>query len=135
MGLRKKCETLIIESIISSRARAIKNWKLSLKVVSPFIKVAKEKLNALHKDAVLMFAIKSQKKIIFSILTFFLVSGISYVNSEDIVRDAREGEDVTLECRFPPPSMDSLSYYWIRQSKTGHDNVAIRETPFDPNYK
>ncbi|XP_050294369.1 cell adhesion molecule DSCAM-like isoform X2 [Anthonomus grandis grandis] len=65
-----------------------------------------------------------------------LILGICYVSAEEITLDAREGEDVTLECRFPPPSMQSLSYYWIRQSKTkGHDNVAIKDTPFDPNYK
>ncbi|XP_048524239.1 contactin-2 [Dendroctonus ponderosae] len=64
-----------------------------------------------------------------------LFSGACGVHSEEVVRDAREGQDVTLECRFPPTSVGSLSYYWIRQSKTGHDNVAIKETPFDPNYK
>lgn len=73
-------------------------------------------------------------------LRWFLVSiflsGICLVGSEDIVKDAREGEDVTLECRFSPQSSsDILSYYWIRQTKYSHDNVAIKDTPFAPNYR
>lgn len=71
----------------------------------------------------------------FWILILLLDTNI--ISSEDIVKDARESEDVSLECRFPPPppTVDSLSYYWIRQSKNSHDNVAIGGTPFDPNYK
>ncbi|KAL1506126.1 hypothetical protein ABEB36_005549 [Hypothenemus hampei] len=68
------------------------------------------------------------------IVTIFIL-GFLCASCEEIIKDAREGEDVRLECRFQPPSMGSLSYYWIKQSKTGHDNVAIKDTPFDPNYK
>ncbi|XP_066252109.1 hemicentin-1 isoform X1 [Euwallacea similis] len=66
---------------------------------------------------------------------FVIFASISGIFAEETTRDAREGDDVRLECRFPPPSLDSPSYYWIRQSKTGHDNVAIKDTPFDLNYK
>ncbi|XP_076265763.1 hemicentin protein echinoid isoform X3 [Rhynchophorus ferrugineus] len=65
-----------------------------------------------------------------------ILSGICLGGPEDIVKDAREGEDVTLECRFSPQSStDMLSYYWIRQTKETHDNVAITDKSFDPNYR
>ncbi|XP_060528040.1 hemicentin-1 isoform X2 [Cylas formicarius] len=61
---------------------------------------------------------------------------MSPVHSEDVVKDTREGEDVTLECRFPPQtSRDSLTYFWIRQVKQTHDNVAIGELPLEANYR
>ncbi|XP_077286250.1 hemicentin protein echinoid isoform X2 [Arctopsyche grandis] len=50
-------------------------------------------------------------------------------------RDTREGEDVTLECRFnPPAASESLTYYWVRNNPT-HDNVAIGAIPLASNYK
>ncbi|KAJ8967553.1 hypothetical protein NQ314_002869 [Rhamnusium bicolor] len=60
----------------------------------------------------------------------------SFVLSEDGIRDTREGEDVTLECRFPPQtSRDTLTYYWAKKNKQTHDNVAIGSVPLDTNYK
>lgn len=50
-------------------------------------------------------------------------------------RDAREGEDITLECRFNPPSQgESVTYYWVK-NKPVHDNVAIGEIPLGSSYK
>lgn len=51
-------------------------------------------------------------------------------------RDAREGEDVTLRCRFPPPgAAEPLTYYWVRTTQNMHDNVAIGDIPLQTNYK
>lgn len=64
-----------------------------------------------------------------------MVIGATLTTAEDI-KDTREGEDVTLECRFPPQtSRGSPTYYWSRHNKQNHDNVAIADTPLDPNYK
>lgn len=64
-----------------------------------------------------------------------LFSG-TFVSSEEGFRDTREGEDVTLECRFPPQtSRDTLTYYWAKKNKQTHDNVAIGDVPLDTNYK
>ncbi|XP_023012158.2 hemicentin protein echinoid [Leptinotarsa decemlineata] len=66
-------------------------------------------------------------------LIFLLVT---FVSSEDGIRDTREGEDVTLECRFPPQSSrDTLTYYWAKKNKQTHDNVAIGNVPLDTNYR
>ncbi|XP_050509642.1 muscle M-line assembly protein unc-89 [Diabrotica virgifera virgifera] len=69
-------------------------------------------------------------------VVFLLVSFVTWAVSEDSSRDTREGEDVTLECRFPPqPSRDTLTYYWAKNNKQTHDNVAIGHVPLDANYK
>ncbi|KAG5872503.1 hypothetical protein JTB14_030866 [Gonioctena quinquepunctata] len=61
---------------------------------------------------------------------------VTFVSCEDGIRDTREGEDVTLECRFPPQtSRDTLTYYWAKKNKQTHDNVAIGNVPLDANYK
>ncbi|XP_065156046.1 hemicentin-1 isoform X2 [Atheta coriaria] len=68
-------------------------------------------------------------------LLFVLALCATLTTAEDI-KDTREGEDVTLECRFPPQtSRGSPTYYWSRHNKQNHDNVAIADTPLDPNYK
>ncbi|XP_039283804.1 hemicentin-1 isoform X1 [Nilaparvata lugens] len=52
------------------------------------------------------------------------------------IKDTREGEDVTLECRFSPQlASQGTTYYWLRTNKRNHDNVAIEQTPLDANYK
>ncbi|XP_071050518.1 cell adhesion molecule Dscam2 isoform X1 [Onthophagus taurus] len=58
-----------------------------------------------------------------------------FVGAED-VKDTREGEDVTLECRFSPKTATGeLTYYWVRSNKQTHDNAAIGKVPLDNNYK
>lgn len=52
------------------------------------------------------------------------------------IKDAQETEDVTLACRFPPQtSRDTLTYYWAKNNKQTHDNVAIGNVPLDSNYR
>ncbi|XP_018335575.1 hemicentin-2 isoform X2 [Agrilus planipennis] len=54
----------------------------------------------------------------------------------DDIKDTREGDDVTLECRFAPQtSRESLTYYWARSNRQTHDNVAIGPVPLDNNYR
>ena len=46
-----------------------------------------------------------------------------------------EGQDVVLECRFPPALASSdATLYWIRSSNNQHDKVAIRDTPYSSGY-
>ncbi|CAH1154135.1 unnamed protein product [Phaedon cochleariae] len=69
------------------------------------------------------------------LLTIILLQ-VTFVVPEEGVRDTREGQDVTLECRFPPQtSRDTLTYYWAKKNKQTHDNVAIGNVPLDTNYK
>ncbi|XP_017769905.1 PREDICTED: hemicentin-1 [Nicrophorus vespilloides] len=51
------------------------------------------------------------------------------------IKDTREGEDVTLECRFPTPQTGKVTYYWARTIKQVYDNVAIEKVPLDNNYR
>ena len=55
------------------------------------------------------------------------------------VKDTREGENVTLECRFPPQlvsgGQENTTFYWSRTNKHNKDNVAIHHTLLDPNYR
>lgn len=50
----------------------------------------------------------------------------------------REGQDVTLKCRFNNPSLlqSGEQIYWMREGINGKpDNVAIADTAFARNYK
>ncbi|CAH0692935.1 unnamed protein product, partial [Chilo suppressalis] len=51
--------------------------------------------------------------------------------------DAREGEDVTLQCRFSldPMAAEAVTYYWVRTTVTDHENVAIGNIPLEINYQ
>lgn len=52
------------------------------------------------------------------------------------VKDTREGEDVTLSCRFDPAhALQNPTYFWLRVNTRKHDNVAINEAPLDSNYR
>ncbi|KAK9729566.1 Immunoglobulin domain [Popillia japonica] len=53
----------------------------------------------------------------------------------DDVKDTREGENVTLECRFTPKTREKLTYYWSRSNRQSHDNAAIGEVPLDNSYR
>lgn len=67
----------------------------------------------------------------------FLSVVILVLGSNPIMEhDTHEGEDFTLECRFPPHlSSQEPTLYWLRTNRRNHDNVAIRTTPFDKDYK
>ncbi|XP_076065499.1 hemicentin protein echinoid [Oratosquilla oratoria] len=51
--------------------------------------------------------------------------------------DVREGQDVTLQCRFNHPTLLSGGQiYWMKQERNGQkDNVAIGEMPLGQNYR
>lgn len=52
------------------------------------------------------------------------------------LKDAREGEDVTLECRFSRDiTNERTTFYWLRTNKLNQDNAAIGPTSLDPGYK
>jgi echinoid protein len=55
------------------------------------------------------------------------------------VKDTREGEDLSLECRFAPQlvsgGQENTTFYWSRTNKQNKDSVAIHNTPLDPNYR
>lgn len=79
--------------------------------------------------------VKNKIQTLTSIFVSVLMS-TSHGTSEDGIRDTREGEDVTLECRFPPQtSIETLTYYWAKKNKHTHDNVAIGNVPLDANYR
>lgn len=62
---------------------------------------------------------------------------MSLARAEDEQHDAREGDDVTMQCRFSlePANGDPLTYYWVRSTASGHDNVAIGNIPLETNYQ
>ncbi|XP_047120499.1 hemicentin-2 [Schistocerca piceifrons] len=50
-------------------------------------------------------------------------------------RDTREGQNVTLECRYGAPTERAeRTYYWTRANRRGQDNVAVQRTPLDTRY-
>uniref|UniRef100_A0A182QBN7 Ig-like domain-containing protein n=1 Tax=Anopheles farauti TaxID=69004 RepID=A0A182QBN7_9DIPT len=62
-----------------------------------------------------------------------LLIGLAVANK---TMDTREGEDVTLKCRFNEHYSDrEYSYYWAQQSPNKYDNVAIKGDTFNSNYK
>lgn len=66
------------------------------------------------------------------VLVLLAVAG----STADKTMDTREGEDVTLKCRFNEHYSDrEYSYYWARQSLNKYDNVAIKADTFNQNYK
>ncbi|XP_047530599.1 hemicentin-1 isoform X1 [Vanessa atalanta] len=60
-----------------------------------------------------------------------------YVLSENDQYDAREGEDITMQCRFAldPIPRESITYYWVRNTFNDLDNVAIGDVPLETNYQ
>ncbi|XP_075974922.1 hemicentin protein echinoid [Anticarsia gemmatalis] len=69
--------------------------------------------------------------------TLLLICTVGLVIGEDEQHDAREGDDVTMQCRFAlePLAGESLTYYWVRSTASGHDNVAIGDIPLETNYQ
>lgn len=76
---------------------------------------------------------------VFNVGFLFLLSVFtlfSFTNAEDFLMDTREGEDLTLKCRFSEqPSTGEFSYYWARVSGTKYENVAIGSIPLNSNYR
>lgn len=70
-------------------------------------------------------------------MTLSFVPALYTVHCEDEQHDAREGDDVTMQCRFElePLAGESLTYYWVRSTASGHDNVAIGNIPLETNYQ
>lgn len=70
----------------------------------------------------------------YSLLIQHRFSFLGITAQED--RDTREGEDVSLECRFAPPiAGKNPKYFWLRTNKRNHDNVAVQDTPLESNYR
>lgn len=64
----------------------------------------------------------------------FLV--LSLTTAEDFLMDTREGENITLKCRFNEQQLSTeFSYYWARISGTSYENVAIGGVPLSSNYR
>lgn len=50
--------------------------------------------------------------------------------------DKREGEDISLKCRFNEQHhANEFSYYWARISGTKYENVAIGPVALASNYR
>ncbi|XP_053612701.1 hemicentin-1 [Plodia interpunctella] len=58
-------------------------------------------------------------------------------SSDEEPHDTREGDDVTLQCRFSPERhlSESPAYYWLRNTAAGQDNVAIGNLSLGSNYR
>jgi hypothetical protein len=47
-----------------------------------------------------------------------------------------EGEEVLLQCRFPPvPADQPVTLYWIRNNRVGSDNAAIEAVSLEASYR
>uniref|UniRef100_A0A182PQ45 Ig-like domain-containing protein n=1 Tax=Anopheles epiroticus TaxID=199890 RepID=A0A182PQ45_9DIPT len=71
----------------------------------------------------------------FSVTLSTLLTLVTVVAADEI-RDTREGETVTLKCRFSEQSAASdFSYYWARSTGNKFDNVAIKGVQLNTNYR
>ncbi|XP_030027514.2 hemicentin-1 isoform X2 [Manduca sexta] len=71
-------------------------------------------------------------------LTLLLICTVGWLEcADDEQHDAREGDDVTMQCRFAlePLAGEPLTYYWVRSTASGHENVAIGNIPLETNYQ
>lgn len=67
---------------------------------------------------------------------FTVLSLVSISRAEDFLIDKREGEDISLKCRFnEQPQTNDFSFYWARISGTKYENVAIGNVPLASNYR
>lgn len=65
-----------------------------------------------------------------------VLSLISMTHGEDLLIDTREGEILSLKCRFNEQHLtNEFSYYWARISGTKYENVAIGAVPLASNYR
>lgn len=75
-------------------------------------------------------------KFLFLFCEFAVLSLVSIGHADDLLMDAREGENISLKCRFNSQhSTDEFSYYWARNSGTNFENVAIGGVPLASNYR
>ncbi|XP_071454831.1 cell adhesion molecule Dscam1 isoform X1 [Hetaerina americana] len=72
-------------------------------------------------------------RLLFLVVVYLTTSTIA----TEEAKDTREGEDVTLECRFRPQiaAQAEVTFFWLRINRRNHDNVAIQKTPLNSNYK
>ncbi|KAL4702686.1 hypothetical protein ACJJTC_018695 [Scirpophaga incertulas] len=72
-------------------------------------------------------------------ITLLLIcTGVISSRAEDELHDVREGDDATMQCRFNLnfSAGNSLTYYWVQNNVNGvHENVAIGDVVFGPDYK
>uniref|UniRef100_A0A182K0R1 Ig-like domain-containing protein n=1 Tax=Anopheles christyi TaxID=43041 RepID=A0A182K0R1_9DIPT len=77
----------------------------------------------------------STSAVAFSVTLSTLLTLVTIVAADEI-RDTREGETVTLKCRFSEQSAASdFSYYWARSTGNKFDNVAIKGVQLNTNYR
>lgn len=55
--------------------------------------------------------------------------------AEEQLIDTREGEDLTLKCRFSVQETSNFSFYWARSAGANFENVAIGDIKLNTNYK
>uniref|UniRef100_A0A182T6F8 Uncharacterized protein n=1 Tax=Anopheles maculatus TaxID=74869 RepID=A0A182T6F8_9DIPT len=72
----------------------------------------------------------------FSVAVSTVLLALVTIVAADEIRDTREGEIVTLKCRFSEQSAASdFSYYWARSTGNKFDNVAIQGIQLNTNYR
>lgn len=68
---------------------------------------------------------------LFSVSTF-----LTLISAAEELIDTREGEDLTLKCRFnEQQSKNEFSYYWARSAGANFENVAIGDVQLNTNYR
>lgn len=82
---------------------------------------------------------------IINIFFFFLVAVLLLLlctlqplscTAEEFLLDTREGEDLTLRCRFNGQhAVNEFSYYWARSDGANFENVAIGNVQLNTNYR
>lgn len=81
---------------------------------------------------------QTNKHVNFSLFQFIYFSALSLVSvadGEDMMMDTREGENISLKCRFSEQhNTNEFSYYWAHIG-TKYDNVAIGPNPLASNYR
>lgn len=73
----------------------------------------------------------------FSGLITLLLSTLQLLSctAEELL-DTREGEDLTLKCRFNGQhAVNEFSYYWARSAGANFENVAIGKIQLNTNYR
>ena len=84
-----------------------------------------------------LFHLSNTIMLIALFLIFFLVSTVFTLAwaAEELI-DTREGEDLTLKCRFNEQHTASeFSYYWARSAGANFENVAIGKIQLNTNYR
>lgn len=71
-----------------------------------------------------------------TVLTTFFTTTITITLADEAL-DTREGEDITLKCRFSEQNLnDNFLYYWARFTPPSkYENVAVKDSPLNANYR